>query len=112
MLLARQETVIRIADGIARSTIREATIAWRTNGSDRSFEQYLLDRSAQGHISKLVGFRLRFPGFTPEELAAAVQLRLQHILDYRTERFLRVAAGIKRFGLVRLVHWTVEAPGH
>jgi hypothetical protein len=110
MILARQETVIRVADGIARSTIHRATIDWRTNGSGRSFEQYLLDQSVQGHVGKL-GFRLWLSGFTPEELAAAVQLRLQHILDYRTERFLRVAAGIKRSGLVRLIHWTVEDLG-
>ena len=111
MLLAGQDRVMTTAEAIARSTIQGVSIDWRASSEGKNFEQYLLDRAADGRIGRLAGLPVWSSHFTSEELVAAIQMRLQHILDYRTRCFLRVTAGVRRFGPVRFTFWTVEDPG-
>ena len=107
----RDHAVLKIADGVALATKHSVDMDWQCTRTNQTFERFLLDRAAGRRISRLIGLPLWFSRFTAEELAAQVQMRLQAMLDgdSKTQQFLRVTAGIKRFGPIKFTFWTVEA---
>lgn len=113
MLLAKNPSVIQSAHPIAEATVETAFQGWIYTRTGLDFERYLLTRPNGWRISRLVGLPLWPSGCTVDELAAAVQVQLQRVLeaDSRVHGFLRVRAGVKHRGPIRMSFWTVEDLG-
>ena len=113
MLLARNRSMVQAVYPIAKATVDGAYQDWTFSTTRQSFERYLLACPGKWRISKLIGLPLWPSGCTVDELAAGVQVQLQRVLDEdpRTHGFLRVTAGVKHRGPVRMSFWTVEDPG-
>lgn len=113
MLLARNRSVVQTAYPIAHATVEGAFQDWTFTRTHLNFREYLLACPGKWRISRLVGLPVWLPGHSIDELAAAVQVQLQRMLeeDPRARGFLRVAAGVRHQGPVRKSFWTVEDPG-